>query len=127
MFVQGNAEIEGKDHRGWFIGHFMPESRSDIEIKWSHHPQGDGDPNFVSQRNSMSISILIRGSIRYRFLKDGVIESTTLRRPGDYVMWEPGIGHSWLVNENSDVITIRWPSLPNDTITEECDESSLGS
>jgi quercetin dioxygenase-like cupin family protein len=35
-----------------------------------------------------------------------------LTRPGDYVLWGPGVDHSWLAEQESVVVTVRWPSLP---------------
>lgn len=122
MFVSGNAESEGKDHRGWFVGHFMdqpPQKRDDLEIKWSHHPQGDGDPEFDAQKFAKTISILIFGKIEYSFRKGDKVESVIVDMPGDYVMWESGVGHSWRVLEDSLSLTVRWPSLPNDVVKED--------
>jgi quercetin dioxygenase-like cupin family protein len=42
-------------------------------------------------------------------LTDGTAE---LRQQGDYVMWGPGIDHSWKAYEDSVVMTVRWPSMP---------------
>ena len=39
--------------------------------------------------------------------------STTLEKEGDYAVWGPGIGHSWQAEEDSIVITVRWPSIPS--------------
>jgi quercetin dioxygenase-like cupin family protein len=39
-------------------------------------------------------------------------ESVLLEREGDYVMWGAGVDHTWRAEEDSIVITIRWPSLP---------------
>src|SRR2546427_161524 len=36
---------------------------------------------------------------------------TALERPGDYVVWGPGIDHIWQAEADSVVITVRWPSL----------------
>jgi hypothetical protein len=34
-----------------------------------------------------------------------------LARQGDYAMWGPGIDHHWSADEESVVLTVRWPSL----------------
>ncbi|MEU8633244.1 hypothetical protein AB0C38_13815 [Amycolatopsis sp. NPDC048633] len=36
--------------------------------------------------------------------------SETLNDQGDYVMWQPGIDHSWEALSTSTVLTVRWPS-----------------
>jgi quercetin dioxygenase-like cupin family protein len=49
--------------------------------------------------------------VRGRFRLDLSVASTTLEE-GDYAVWGPGIGHSWQAEEDSIVITVRWPSIP---------------
>ncbi|SOD71201.1 hypothetical protein SAMN05892883_0766 [Jatrophihabitans sp. GAS493] len=39
------------------------------------------------------------------------VGSTTLARQGDYATWGPGIDHSWQAEEDTVVVTVRWPSL----------------
>jgi hypothetical protein len=34
-----------------------------------------------------------------------------LKDQGDYAIWGPGIDHSWQAEEDSIIITVRWPSL----------------
>jgi len=53
--------------------------------------------------------ILVRG----RFRLDLSVASTTLEKEGDYAVWGPGIDHSWQAEEDSVVITVRWPSIPS--------------
>jgi quercetin dioxygenase-like cupin family protein len=35
-----------------------------------------------------------------------------LTRPGDYVVWGPGVDHSWRAEQDAVVLTVRWPSVP---------------
>ena len=35
-----------------------------------------------------------------------------LAERGDYVVWGPGVDHSWCAEEESVVLTVRWPSIP---------------
>jgi hypothetical protein len=44
-------------------------------------------------------------------LQNGIAISV-LKEQGDYAMWGPGTNHSWHAEEDSLVITVRWPSLP---------------
>jgi len=41
-------------------------------------------------------------------------EPTTLvlDTAGDYVVWDNGIDHRWRAEDDSVMITVRWPSLP---------------
>jgi quercetin dioxygenase-like cupin family protein len=52
--------------------------------------------------------LLVEGQFRL----DLTVGSITLQRQGDYVVWGPGIDHSWHAEQDSTVITIRWPSTP---------------
>jgi quercetin dioxygenase-like cupin family protein len=36
-----------------------------------------------------------------------------LEKEGDYAVWGPGIDHSWKAEEDSILITVRWPSIPS--------------
>ena len=51
--------------------------------------------------------ILISGRFRVELPGRDVL----LARHGDYVVFH-GIGHSWLAEEESVVISVRWPSIP---------------
>jgi quercetin dioxygenase-like cupin family protein len=59
-----------------------------------------------------TLSILVRGRFRYAFPGREIL----LRREGDYVMWPAGVPHAWTAEEDSIVLTVRWPSKPGDTI-----------
>jgi quercetin dioxygenase-like cupin family protein len=51
--------------------------------------------------------ILVSG----RFRIDLSVGSTALDRQGDYVVWGPGIDHSWQAEDDTVIITVRWPSV----------------
>ncbi len=52
--------------------------------------------------------VLISGRFLMRFPGRDVL----LERQGDYVVWGRGTGHSWCAEEESVVLTVRWPSVP---------------
>jgi quercetin dioxygenase-like cupin family protein len=52
--------------------------------------------------------ILVSG----RFCVNLTVGSVRLERQGDYAVWGPGIDRSWKAEDDSVVITVRWPSLP---------------
>jgi hypothetical protein len=58
------------------------------------------------------MSLLIRGRDEIVFPDKRVL----LEREGDYTIWGPGVPHKWHVLEESLVITIRWPSVPDDVV-----------
>lgn len=111
--ICGNAEQDGCDRRGWFMGHFIDpkqqgRSTADLELKWGVHSAGEKRTEWGVTPHSTTISILIEGRFRLQFAEQEVI----LARPGDYVIWQPGVGHTWWAEEYSKVLTVRYPSVP---------------
>lgn len=112
----GNAGLEGRKRRGWWIGNFEAlESRrhaTQVEMKWAHHKTGVVRRKAASNLHATSISILISGKHRLEFGRSSVL----LEKQGDYVLWGPGIPHSWTCVEDSTTLTVRWPSLAQDQV-----------
>ncbi|MBD2313195.1 signal peptidase I [Desertifilum sp. FACHB-1129] len=116
--VFGNAPLESKDmnRRGWFMGHFItpdrdPRSTAELEVKWGIHLAGDSRTEWATNAEATTLSILIQGRFCLQFPEQEFI----LSRPGDYVLWLPGVPHSWSAEKHSTVITVRWPSKPADS------------
>lgn len=105
----GNAGSEGADRRGWFVGGFMDDGdvrmSKHVEIKWGVHEAGEQRANWQDEERRTTVLILISG----RFRIDLSVDNQVLTRQGDYAMWGPGIGHSWQAEEDSVVVTVRWP------------------
>ncbi|MFE5329467.1 signal peptidase I [Embleya sp. NPDC056575] len=110
----GNANDDADRHRGWLLGHFVDpvnggvRATGDLEVKWGIHPAGQARPEWTAGDRRTTMLLLVSG----RFRLDLTTGSTTLARQGDYVVWGPGIDHSWAAEEDSVVVTIRWPSIP---------------
>jgi quercetin dioxygenase-like cupin family protein len=109
----GNAVADGEDNRGWLLGHFLHGSNgvraSDaVEVKWGIHPAGDGRDSWQTDEQRTTVLLLLKG----RFRLDLSAGTFVLEREGDYAVWGPGMDHSWHAEEDSVVITVRWPSLP---------------
>lgn len=108
----GSAPVEQAAHRGWIVGHFIAADdvrhSADVEIKWGIHRAGEQRDAWQHTEHRTTIVVLVAG--RFRITLDAA--SHTLEHPGDYAMWSQGIGHSWHAEEDSTVITIRWPSTP---------------
>ncbi len=107
----GNADDDSNATRGWLIGHFIDPSEGmrsskDVEVKWGIHPAGDKRPDWTSDDRRTTLVLLVYGQFRVD-LTDG---GSTMTRQGDYMMWGPGIDHSWEALADSVVITVRWPS-----------------
>ncbi len=108
----GNATDDARDTRGWLVGHFIDPSQGvrstgDVEVKWAHHPAGDKRPAWTSDDRRTTLVLLVEGNFRV----DLSAGSKTMTRPGDYVMWGPGIDHTWEAIHDSVVMTVRWPSV----------------
>ena len=115
----GNAVDEGsqKGRRGWFIGHFLPPGSGPaatdmVEVKWGVHAAGEGKAIEGINRTAATMSLLVSGRFHLDFPSHRA--SVTLVRPGDYAVWSPGVSHRWRALEDSVVVTVRWPSQPDD-------------
>lgn len=108
----GNAGEDAALDRGWILGHFKPAGdprhSDDVEIKWGVHRRGDERAEWVRGEQRTALLVLISG--RFRVELPG--RSVLLRRQGDYVVWGRGVDHSWRAEEESVVLTVRWPSVP---------------
>lgn len=111
--VAGNAEAASRDTRGWFLGQFIPGQSnplrsSDLEVKWFTHAKGETRERWSPASPVRTLNILIRGRFVLRFPDEEVV----LAREGDFVLFGPGMPHSFRCEEESLVLTVRWPSIP---------------
>jgi len=112
-WTAGNATDDSLDTRGWLVGHFIDPTEcvratTAVEVKWAHHPAGDRRSAWTKDDQRTTLVILISGKFRVDLTGGG----KTLSRQGDYVMWGPGVDHSWQALAGSVVLTVRWPSVP---------------
>jgi hypothetical protein len=110
-WYRGNANEDGRETRGWLLGHFIDPSEgvrstNDVEVKWGVHPAGDKRPEWTTGDQRTMMLLLVEG----RFRVDLTEASITLEKQGDYAVWGPGIDHAWEALTDSVVITVRWPS-----------------
>ncbi|WP_369212713.1 signal peptidase I [Streptomyces flavofungini] len=115
----GNAGRDAALDRGWLLGHFKdasdPRHSEDVEIKWGVHQQGDERAQWVTGEERTALLVLISG--RFRVELPG--RSVLLAEQGDYVVWGQGVDHSWFAEEESVVLTVRWPSVPGYKVTDK--------
>jgi hypothetical protein len=108
----GNAGEDAALDRGWLMGHFKdvgdPRHSEAAEIKWGVHPPGDRRAEWVKGEERTALLVLISG----RFHVELPGRTVVLTRQGDYVVWGCGVDHSWFAEEESVVLTVRWPSVP---------------
>lgn len=112
-WYRGNAGDDGDQHRGWLLGHFVDPAlgsvrqTTDLEVKWGVHPAGQTRPDgWTTGETRTSLLMLISG----RWHQEMTVGTFTLERPGDYLVWGPGIEHTWTAEADSTMLTVRWPS-----------------
>lgn len=119
-FSFGNAITEAK--RGWFVGQFVSEAEGlrrqvAVELKWGIHPKGESrQPRWVRYRTATTISILVSGVFVLEVRAEDSARQVTLQEAGDYVIMAPGVEHTWEAVTDSVVLTVRFPSLPDDQV-----------
>lgn len=108
----GKATPDAAADRGWLLGHFKepgdPRHSEDVEIKWGVHPKGEARERWVTGERRTALQVLISGRFRLEFPGRTVV----LAEQGDYVVWGRGVDHSWYAEEDTVVLTVRWPSVP---------------
>jgi hypothetical protein len=114
----GSAAVDAAVDRGWLLGHFKPvddvRHSEDVEIKWGVHPRGDQRAQWVTAEKRTALLMLISGRFRVDLPGDSVL----LANQGDYVVFH-GVDHSWYAEEESVVLTVRWPSIPGYEVPNE--------
>lgn len=108
----GNAADLSKQTRGWFVGHFIAGpsgllTTDDIEVKWGQHKRGEARMGWDAGAACHTLTLLVHGSFQVEFKG----KTFSLEKEGDFVIWGPGIPHTWVAVEDSIMLTLRWPSL----------------
>lgn len=114
--IFGNAGAEGASRGGWFAGHFItpeddPRSTSALEVKWGIHQAGECRTQWAVNAEATTLSILVKGRFRLQFPDREIL----LTNEGDYAIWLPGVPHHWQAEEDSTIVTVRWPSKSGDS------------
>ena len=109
----GNAELAFGETRGWFLGHFAPGEGNplrsrDVELKWFTHRPGEVRSEWAPASPVRTLNLLIRGHFVLVFPDREV----ALEREGDFVLFGPGVAHSYRSVEESLILTVRWPAQP---------------
>lgn len=106
MIHIGNAAETGRSYRGWMLGPYVEAHPvSAVQVKYTTHEAGESRRAWAPGDTATSLAILISdGAFILRF-RDREVR---LHRPGDYVMWGPGIEHTWSADAPCTVVTVRW-------------------
>lgn len=112
----GKAGPDAAMDRGWLLGHFKPEGdarhSTAVEIKWGVHTRGEQRARWTQGDTRTALLVLISGRFRLMFPEGDVV----LAEQGDYVVWGPGVDHSWRAEDDAVVLTVRWPSTPGHAV-----------
>ena len=125
----GNTKNDGKDFGFWFVGRIdswcrengLPfdgaryglRNTGDIEIKWGIYKKGEVRDKWASFSHKTAMSILIRGEFTFVFREINNHQErreVRLVREGDYVIWQEDLEHRWKMDEDSEILTLRWAS-----------------
>lgn len=114
----GNAEVCGLPMRGWIVGHFVKEASlratGEIEVKWGVHEPGVFS-DWRSQPGKKTITLLVSGQMLVQIRSGRKTEVFTLGSPGDFIIWDDNRKHRWKALAKTIVVSIRWPSLIENT------------
>ncbi|MGE5136108.1 MAG: signal peptidase I [Gemmatimonadota bacterium] len=114
----GNAGVNAPADRGWLLGHFKPPGdphhSTDVEIKWGTHAPGERRAQWVDGEQRSMVMMLISGRFRIELPGRDVL----LSKQGDYVLLH-GVNHSWEAEEETILLTVRWPSVPGYAVPAE--------
>jgi len=127
--TSGNAKRDGREFGYWFAGQIeswcreknIPfdagkyglRSTGDIEVKWGRYHKGDVRDRWASCSDRTAMSILIRGDFTFTFRDPSDhldCREIRLLSEGDYVIWREDVEHTWRMDEDSEIITVRWAS-----------------
>jgi len=84
-----------------------PRQTQAVEVKWGIHPAGENRPDWSTDEQRTTLVLLVSGRFHVELSTGQVL----LERQGNYLVWGPGIDHTWHALEESIVLTVRWPSL----------------
>ncbi|RPI32741.1 MAG: hypothetical protein EHM54_11545 [Nitrospiraceae bacterium] len=123
----GNAKRDVGEFGFWFVGQieewckannvsfdserFGLRNTGDIEIKWGMYRKDEARNVWAPCSETTAISILIKGDFTFQFRETddhAKCRDARLATQGDYVIWREDVEHTWRMNEDSEILTIRW-------------------
>ncbi len=127
--TKGNTKTDGRDFGFWFMGtiekwckekkvpfdkdKFGLRNTDNMEIKWGMYKKDDVRDVWAESSDKTGMSILIRGDFTFIFREKDNHESRVevrLHNEGDYVIWREDMEHTWRMDEDSEILTLRWTS-----------------
>jgi hypothetical protein len=121
--TNGNAGLDGRDFGYWFLGDlqrwagrldapdFGLRQSSAVEMKWGMHRKGETRASWAACSEKRTLSLLASGKFLIQFRSPDArerVQETRLQQPGDYAVWGTDLEHSWIVEEEAVILTVRW-------------------
>ncbi len=97
---------------GWFIGDFKPSLFKNplFEVAHQHHPKGKiGDEHF--HKLTTEVTYIVKGSMVIKDKQSGKDQTLS---SGHMFTFFPNEISDVVFLEDSDLIVVRWPSIPSD-------------
>jgi quercetin dioxygenase-like cupin family protein len=93
-------------HKGWFVGDFSPALYRNKEFEIGHHKHTKGEPTFPHfHKLTTEMNYILKGKLKV---------SGRILQEGDIWIYEPGETSDVTFLDDSELIVIRWPSIPTD-------------
>jgi hypothetical protein len=112
------------ERRGWFLGHFAEKeslfNSSEVEIKWAVYEKGEKYKEMKANKKAKTLDILVRGRVKIYFPYNK--QTAVMEKPGDFVLWDAGVCHTVEALEDAVALCVRWPSIPDDSMSRKYDE-----
>jgi hypothetical protein len=125
LFTFGNAHEDGREFNFWFIGElnrwaqqrggaaptFGLRNSSAVEVKWGTHPTGEARVDWAGATDKITMSLLVSGRFLLKFRSPTARAAVTEQRlvsPGDYAIWGTDVEHTWIVEQEATILTVRW-------------------
>jgi quercetin dioxygenase-like cupin family protein len=92
--------------RGWFIGNFEPSIFKTCDFEVGHHlhtPGAEGQDHY--HKIATELNYIVSGKVRV---------SSRICCDGDFFLYEPGDITDVEFVEDTHLIVIKWPSVPED-------------
>ena len=125
--TKGNTKTDGKDFGCWFMGaiekwcidkkipfdrgKYGLRNRDEIEMKWGMYKKDDVRDEWAGCSDKTGMSILMRGDFTFTFREKSNHENRSevrLHNEGDYVIWKEDMEHTWRMDADSEILTLRW-------------------
>ncbi len=125
----GNTKTDGQEFCFWIVGRvekwcgennipfdkekYGLRNTDDIEIKWGIYKKDEVRNVWASSSDKTAMSILIKGDFIFIFreMQDhSKSREVRLKNEGDYVIWREDMEHTWRMDEDSVILTLRWSS-----------------